>query len=568
MSHFCFKTYREKPKDAEFISHILLTRAGYIQNLSSGIFNFLPLGYRSIKRIENIIREEMDAIDCQELLMSVIVPAKLWKETGRYYTIKEELLRFKDRNEKDMVLSMTHEESITNIARNIIKSYKQLPMAMYQFQTKYRDEARPRGGIIRTREFIMKDAYSFHSSTEDLDKYYQKMYDAYKRIFKRCGCEAIAVESDTGMMGGKQAHEFMVTSGSGEDTIVVCSECDYAANQEVATTKREASTEEMLALEKIHTPNIKTITELAKFLNIPASKTAKCVFYKTENNDVVLSVVRGDLNINETKLRNYLKVELEVASDEEILSRGAVPGFASPIGLKGIKALKVVVDKSIANVKNLVAGANEKDYHLLNSNLERDFDYVDISDIAMVKDGDMCPNCGKKLKIQKSIEVGNIFKLGAKYSEIMKAYYLNTEKKSEAMIMGCYGIGLARLLGSVVELSHDERGIIMPPSISPFDVHIVSLELQKNQEIYNITEKVEEMLKNASFDFLTDDREESPGSKFADADLIGIPYRIIIGKKAVKNNCVELKIRKTNEIFSVPIKDIVSKLMEIKNNYW
>ncbi len=539
LSRYFFKTFKEVPGDADLKSHQLLVKGGYIKQVSAGIFSYFPIAYRSLKKIEKIIREEMDGIEGFEVNLPVAMPAALWSETGRYESVGSEMVRFEDRSGRKMVLGMTHEEAVTDLARYVINSYKQLPVMLYQIQTKFRDEPRSRGGLIRVREFVMKDAYSFHGSFEDLDSYYEKVHDAYHRIYKRCGLPVISVASDVGMMGGTGAHEFMAVTESGEDTLIVCDSCSYRANREVARADRKYSKEPMKEMEEVATPGMKTIEDVASFLNTDTGKTLKAVIYKVEDK-IVLCLIRGDLEINEIKLKNYLGVkELVFAEEDEVTEAGLVPGFASPVGIKGIR---IIADESAAYSTNLISGANKKDLHVKNVNFGRDYTTEEIVDISSVKEGESCPECGSTLRVTRGIEVGNIFKLGTKYSSAMKAAFLDENGKSTDMIMGCYGIGVGRLLASVVEIQNEDNRIVWPISIAPFEVELIGLALEKNEEVKTAAFKAYEELKEEGLEVIFDDRKFSPGFKFKDADLIGAPIRVTIGDRSLKNGGAEVQV--------------------------
>jgi prolyl-tRNA synthetase len=563
LSHLFGETLREAPADAEFISHQLLVRAGYIRQLGTGIFSYLPLARRVLDKIENILRDEMNAIGGQEMTMPVVHPAEIWKETGRWYAIGSEMGRMKDSTGRDMVLAMTHEEVVTDLLRDIIHSYRQLPALIYHLQTKWRDEARARGGLIRVREFTMKDSYSLDADWEGLDEQYWAHYRAYFNIFNRCGVPVIAVESDVGMMGGKQAHEFMYLTPIGEDTLVLCDACGNTANRQVATfQKPEPPTEEPLALQKIATPGTKTIADLAEFLNIPQSKTAKAVFMVatiTEDEvDVerfVFAVVRGDMELNETKLTNAVKAkELRPAQEDEIKAIGAEPGYGSPVGIDPANML-LVVDDLVAASPNLVAGANEEGYHLLNTNYGRDYTAHIVADIVSAADGYACPHCGAPLRTVRGVEVGNIFKLGTRYSAAMGATFQDKDGERKPVIMGSYGIGVGRLMASAVEEHNDKYGIIWPVTIAPYQVHMVALKGG-----FEAAEQLYADLQAAGVEVLYDDRNESPGVKFNDADLIGVPLRITIGGRSLKKGGIELKRRAAKAITLVPLDEAVNQV--------
>ena len=484
-SQLLTQTLREVPADAEAISHQLALRAGLIRSLASGIFSFLPLGLRVKRNIEQILREEMERADCFEISMPVVQPAEIWRESGRWNDVGQEMMRMKDRADRDMCLAMTHEEAVTDLARHMVQSYRQLPLSAFQLQTKFRDEPRSRGGLIRVREFTMKDGYSFHIDQASLDAYYPRMHEAYQRIFERAGLgdHVISVESDPGMMGGTEAHEFMYLNPGGEDTLLLCDTCGYRANRQVATYKREAiDAESEKPLQKVATPNCKTIEEVASFLNVPQSETVKAVFLiGTINGEekFIFAVLRGDRELNETKLANVVKAQaLRPATDEEIIAVGAVPGYASPMAVKNAI---VVADKAIAKGTNFVSGANEEGYHYLNVNVGRDFDPDIVTDLIAVEKGMPCPECETPLDSTRGIEVGNIFKLGTKYSDSMGAKVLDENGKAQSLVMGCYGIGVGRLLACIIEAHHDDHGIIWPISVAPFEVQIVVLTGQKTR---------------------------------------------------------------------------------------
>ncbi len=564
MSNMFSRTLREAPSGAESKGYEYLLRAGYIRQLGAGIFSLLPLGFKSTKKIENIVREEMNRIGGQEILMPVVNPGDLWKESGRYYSIDKELARFKDRVGRDMVLAMTHEEAVTDIARGEIDSYKRLPLFVYQIQTKFRDDPRPRAGLIRVREFTMKDAYSFDRDQEGLEKIYADNYRAYFRIYDRCGLPSIAVSSDTGMMGGKVAHEYMYLSPIGEDTIIICDECGYTANRQIAEIKKEYFKEEERPIEKVATPHAKTIDDLASFLSIPPQKTCKAVFMvgsfineKTgeEEDKLIAAFIRGDMEVEEAKLQHAAKANsLRPAHEEEIRACGMVPGFASAIGAKG--DFITIVDESAAYSNNLVAGANEEGYHFINTNFKRDYDGI-VADIASAREGHLCPKCGKPLKASKGIEIGNIFQLGTKYSEAMNCNFQDESGVQRPVIMGCYGIGIGRLLACLAEEYNDESGLKLPITVAPYDVHLVSLV--KDTEI---AEKIYQELLDSGIDVLYDDRKESAGVKFADADLIGVPIRITLGNRSLKEKKVEVKLRATGETTSYDIENLAKEIKE------
>ena len=563
MSKMFAKTLREAPNGADCKGYEYLLRAGFIRQLGSGIFTMLPLGMRSTKKIEAIIREEMDRIGGQEILMSVVNPADIWKETGRWYSIDKEMGRFQDRGGRDMVLAMTNEETVTDCARGEIDSYKRLPVMVYQIQTKWRDDPRPRAGLIRVREFTMKDAYSFHASQESLDEAYADQYKAYFRIYSRCGLPCVAVGADSGMMGGKISHEYMYLSPIGEDTIITCPECGYTANRQIATFRKEYFKEEMKMMEKVATPDASTIEELSAFLGVDAAKTCKMVFMvgsfisdKTgeEEDKLVVAAIRGDMDVEESKLSNAIKANsLRPAHPEEIEACGMVPGFASPIGAKGKFVL--CVDDSVASSNNLVAGANEKGFHLINTNYGRDWNGGIVADIASAKEGYVCPTCGKSLRSSKGVEIGNIFQLGTRYSQAMNCTYQDETGVQKPVIMGCYGIGVGRLLACLCEEYNDEKGLCLPITVSPYQVHLVSL-LKDNAA----GEKIYKELEDAGIEVLYDDRKETAGVKFTDADLIGLPIRITLGNRSYKEGKVEVKFRRSGEETSYPIEGLVEAI--------
>jgi len=566
MSQLFSQTLREAPSDAEVVSQKLLVRAGFIRQLGAGIYSILPLAKRSIDKIENILREEINAIGGQEMILPVIHPADIWKETNRYYEIGSEMSRFKDRKNADMVLAMTHEEIVADLARKLIQSYKQLPLLVYQIHTKWRDDPRPRAGLIRVREFTMKDSYSLDKDEEGLDKQYRAHYQAYFNIFNRCGLPTVAVYADVGMMGGSMAHEYMYLTPIGEDTLLICDSCGYMANRQIAVFKKPIPKEEPLAeLEKVATPDTSTIDDLAKFLDILKSKTAKAIFLMakiTEGTEdiekMIFAVVRGDVELNETKLANAIQAkELRPAHDEEIEAVGAVPGYASPIGLKDVI---VVVDDLVTKSPNLVAGANEVGFHYKNVNYERDYEATIVTDISAAEAGFACPECGLELSESRGIEVGNIFKLGTKYTQALGAHYLDKDGKSKPIVMGSYGIGSGRLLASVAEEYNDENGLIWPITISPFHVHLVAL--RGGEEV---AEKIYEDLSNSGLEVFYDDRDETPGVKFNDADLIGIPIRITVSQRSLKKDNVEIKLRQAEEKEVISISKVVEHVQNVKN---
>ncbi|MBO7146666.1 MAG: proline--tRNA ligase [Lentisphaeria bacterium] len=564
MSQMLGRRIKEDPKDAKTISHKFLVRGGYIRGVSAGIYSILPLGMRIIEKIETIIREEMNRIDGQEVKMPVVLPAELWEESGRYQSVGQELLRFKDRNGKPMILGMTHEEAIVHMVRSEVTSYKQLPLMAYQLQTKYRDEARPRAGLIRVREFTMKDAYSFHTSQEDLEKYYERAHEAYVRIYKRVGLQhVVSIKANSGMMGGNVSHEFMSVADCGEDTIFLSPDMSsYKANREIAVSalKFEKNGEE-LPLEKVHTPGQKTIEEVASFLKVKPEQTGKAVFYADGEGKLIFVMIRGDFEVNETKLQNHLAVsELKFANDEQIRAAGAVPGFASPVGIDPSK-VRIVIDHSVAGSSNLVVGANETDYHYINFNYGRDLKDVDVTDIATVREGDPCPVTGQPLMMKRGIEVGNIFQLGTKYSKPMNCNYLDKDGKSHPMIMGCYGIGVGRTMASVVEDSHDDYGPVWPMSIAPYQIHLCALNPDKNG-VGDAAEKLYKELTALGVEVLFDDRGEKAGFMFSEADLIGIPLRAIVSPKSLDQGKIEFKLRTSRDAELLPVEEAAKIIAE------
>ncbi len=573
MSKLFVQTLREFPSDAEVVSHKMLARAGYIRKLTSGVYNYLPLMWRVLKKIENIVREEMDAAGAQELLMPFVQPKELWEESGRWDAYGKELMRLKDRHDRVMCLGPTHEEIITAIARDGLKSYKQMPVNLYQIQSKFRDEVRPRYGLLRGREFIMKDAYSFDTSEEGLDKEYQNMAQAYKKIFDRCGLDTKMVQSDSGAIGGSVSHEFMVITDTdaGENDVFYC-ECDYAANSNHAISKLPKAVvdgkEYFSETKIIDTPNTHSIEELSKFLNIPSTLILKSLVYIVDKKPVI-ALIRADRTVEETKLMNAVGgIEIRIASSAEIAELmadngfDAVPGF---IGPKGMKDVPIIADETVREMKNFVVGINQTDKHQVGANLsDLGIDEIKYEDIRLVEAGDFCPECGKPLKVTKGIEVGNIFKLGTKYSKPMNAVYLDQNGKSHPYIMGCYGIGISRTAAAAVEAHYDEHGIKWPISIAPYHVVIVPVNIQDKLQM-ETAEKMYEELKKAGVEVVLDDRDERAGVKFKDADLIGFPYRVTVGK-TINEGLVEYKTRETGEVEKVKPETAVEHLVEIVKN--
>ncbi len=567
MSKLFSQTLRENSADAEVASHQLLLRGGFIRQLASGIFSYLPLANRALDKVENIIRKEMDAIGGQEISMPVVHPADIWKETGRWYQVGSEMGRFKDKSERDMVLAMTHEEVVADLVRKEIKSYRQLPQLIYHLQTKWRDDPRPRSGLIRVREFTMKDSYSLDADQEGLENQYRAHYQAYFNIFNSCGLPVRAVRSDVGMMGGKVAHEYMYLNPIGEDTLVLCEQCGYAANRQIAVFKKVAALrEEPREIEKVATPDTPTIEALAQFLDVPQSRTAKAVFMvatitgeQEEGEKLVLAVIRGDMEVNETKLANAIKAgEMRPARGEEIEAVGAEAGYGSAIGVQN--AL-VVVDDSIPVAANLVAGANEVGYHLKNVNYGRDYEGDLVCDIAAAQEGDACPECAGPLGTSRGIEVGNIFQLGSRYTDAMDGNFLDAEGRARPVLMGSYGIGVGRLLACIAEEHHDENGLIWPVSVAPFQVHLVALA-KGGGPAAAAAEKIYDELSANGVEVLLDDRLENPGVKFNDADLIGLPVRLTVGDRSLKKGQVEMKLRHQDERIDVPLEEVNLRIAE------
>lgn len=568
LSKLFFQSLREVPADADVVSHQLLLRAGLIRQVTSGIFEFLPLGMRVRQKIEKILREEMNAIDGQEIVMPVVQPAEIWQRSGRWYQIGDDLMRMQDRTGRDLCLAMTHEEVITELVSRSVNSYKQLPVMLYQIQTKFRDEPRSRGGLLRVREFTMKDAYSFHTDYEDLDLYYPRMYKAYFNIFRRVGLDVVAIESDSGMMGGTTAHEFMALSGVGEDTLILCRNCDYRANRQVANFQKVVGSEgEMLPLEEVHTPDCKTIGDLARFLDVPESQTAKAIFMvativrsEMAEDVFVFCVVRGDMSLNETKLANAINASrLRPATEDEIQNVGAEPGYGSPVDLDLADGI-LVVDDLVAISPNLVAGANKAEYHYRNLNYGRDYSEGQVADIVNAEEGHGCEVCGGELYSLRGVEVGNTFKLGTKYSETLDAYFLDNQGNPHPIVMASYGIGVGRLIACVVEQFHDNYGITWPISIAPYEVHLVSLGNERQPDVLSKAESVYEELVGTGLEVLFDDRDDRAGVKFNDADLIGIPLQLTVGNRGLAQGQVELKVRRNGERHQLDASDVAAAL--------
>ncbi|WZL79011.1 proline--tRNA ligase [Eubacteriales bacterium mix99] len=560
LSKLLGERFKEKPADAFMASHIFMLRGGYIRQVSNGIFTLLPPAKKASRKIEQIIREEMDAIGGQEVLFPVVLPADLWKESGRFDSVGSELLRLKDRSGHDMVLGMTHEEAAVHLARSEAKSYLQYPFMIYQIQTKFRDEPRARGGLIRVREFTMKDAYSFHTSQEDLDAYYQKVLESYGRIYKRVGLRnVVAIESDTGMMGGQKAHEFMYLSDGGEDTIVLCDQCGYQSNMEVAVSSIQKEPCEERPMEEVHTPGVRDIEALTKFLSVPESRTMKAtVFSRRDNKIPVVVFVRGDLQVNEVKLKKILGTEVDPLTDYEGVD--LCFGYIGAYHLNA-EGIQVLYDKSLEGETNLACGANRKDYHIRGVSVPRDLDIREFVDVAKVKEGDACVKCGGPLKVRRGIEAGNIFQLGTKYTKSMGMQYMDENGTLQTPLMGCYGIGVGRLLACVLEDNHDEYGPIWPKSVAPWLIHICMLN-DTQEGIRELGFRLYQEL-GQKWDTLLDDRGAAAGVQFADADLLGAPVRIILSKRNIARGQVEITTRDKRIKTMVSIEEVSQKVGEI-----
>jgi len=558
------RTTRETPADAESISHQLLVRAGMICQGAAGVYSYLPLGWRVLRKIEQIIREEMDGAGGQELLLPALQPFELWEASGRYVSFGQSLFTVMDRKEHRLALGPTHEEVITDLARRYVQSYRDMPLMPYQIQTKFRDEPRPRGGLLRVREFIMKDMYSFDVDEEALDRTYKTMAAAYAAVYRRLGLPAVMVEADSGAIGGKASHEFMVLTATGEDVVIHCDACGYAANAEKARSRKEvrdAATvaAELVPLVEVATPECRTIVEVAGFLKVPEYQTLKAVFYVADR-EFVLAVIRGDLDVNEVKLQRVLKsTDLRLAEADESAEAGVVAGFASPIGLRNVR---VIADDSLLGARNLVAGANREGYHLMNANIGRDFTADLVADIALAREGDACPVCGAVLKADRGIEVGHIFKLGTFLSEKLNAVFLDDSGASRPCVMGCYGIGVGRLLAAVVEHWHDEKGIVWPMAVAPYQVHICTLNPDKGN-VESVAEQLYEDLRRSGIEVLLDDRQMSPGVKFNDADLLGVPLRVTVSPRALASSSVEVKRRDATESQLIAIEEAAGRLSQM-----
>jgi prolyl-tRNA synthetase len=557
-------TLREIPADAEIKSHQLLLKAGFFRQNASGVYSYMPLGKRVLQKVETIVREEMDKAGAVELLMPALQQAELWQESGRWYTYGPELMRLKDRHDRDFALGATHEEVITSLVRDEVKSYKRLPLTLYQIQTKFRDEKRPRFGLLRGREFVMKDAYSFHTSPESLDDVYQKMFTAYSNIFSRCGLNFRAVIADSGAMGGKDTHEFMVLSDVGEDTIAYSDTSSYAANIEMAPVNAEypKSEETLRELQKLETMNQKTIAEICSYLSVTPEKCIKSLLFKVDDR-YVLILIRGDHEVNDIKVKNIFSANVvELAGPEETQEVLSCPvGSLGPIGVKNVE---VVADHAVKAIVNGVCGANEEHYHFINVNPGRDFEVSQFSDLRFIQEGDSSPDGQGKILFAKGIEVGHVFKLGTRYSEAMKASYLDENGRSQSMLMGCYGIGVSRTVAAIAEQFNDEKGLVWPVAAAPYQLHLIAVNI-KDERQAELSESLYKELVSERFEVLFDDRQERPGVKFADSDLIGLPIRIIVGKRA-DEGIVEMKIRKTGEVIEVHKNDLIGKISELIKN--
>lgn len=560
-------TLREVPAEAEVVSHQLMLRAGFMRKAAGGIYTYLPLAWRVLKKIERIVREEMDAKGSQELLMPIVQPAEIWQESGRWDVYGAEMFRLQDRHNRCFCLGPTHEEMVTTLIRGDVRSYRQLPLSVYQIQNKYRDERRPRFGLMRGREFIMKDAYSFDRDEAGLDKSYQDMYDAYTNIFTRCGLNFRPVEADSGAIGGSGSHEFMVIADSGEAEIVFCTSCDYAANVEKAELfPLEAQEEAMLTKEEVVTPDCKTIADVCAYLKLPVDHSVKAVAYNSEKG-LILCFVRGDHEVNEIKVINTCGViDLKMATEEQLAAAGTVGGYMGPVGIENKKVI-VVVDATVMKMHNVCCGANKEGYHFINVNPGRDFTPTYVADIRLIQEGDPCPHCGGEVSKARGIEVGQVFKLFTKYSSALKATYLDENGKEQPMVMGCYGVGVSRTMAAAIEQNYDDNGIIWPIEIAPYHVLVVPVNT-KDEASAAKAEEIYMQLKKVGLETVIDDRNERPGVKFKDADLIGYPLRVVVGPKTLTEGKLEVKIRKTGEIRYLPldgdyvqdIKNIIAEL--------
>lgn len=553
-------TLKETPAEAEVASHRLLLRAGYIRKLTAGIYSYLPLGLAAVRKVENIVREEMNRAGAQELLMPMVQPADLWRETGRYEKYGPELLRFVDRHKRESCLGPTHEEVITDLVRREVRSYRDLPQNLYQIQTKFRDEIRPRFGLMRGREFIMKDAYSFDVDDAHAAESYQRMFDAYRRIFARCGLEFRPVEADSGTIGGSFSHEFMVLADTGEDTLVICSSCDYAANiEKAAVAAPETDADPMLDLEKVETPGKRKVPVVCEFMGIQPSELVKTMVFQA-GDEAVAVLVRGDREVQEVKLKNLLGVvDVEMLDDKEVFDATGVPtGYLGPVGI----TIKLVVDQEVAAMRNFVTGANEKNYHMKNVNMGRDFEAHAVADLRQITDSDPCPACGAKLGMKEGIEVGHVFKLGTGYSTAMNAVFQDSDGQDKPLVMGCYGIGVSRIVAAAIEQNHDDNGMIFPMPLAPMQVILLNLGL-KDEQITQAAESLYHELQEKGVEVLIDDRDERPGSKFKDADLLGIPLRITVGKRLSKDGIIELRQRKDGTTEELAPEQVAARIVEL-----
>ncbi len=553
-------TLKETPAEAEVVSHRLLLRAGFIRKLSAGVYSYLPLGLAAVRKVEQIVREEMNRAGAQELLMPMVQPADLWRETGRYEKYGPELLRFRDRHDRESCLGPTHEEVITDLARREIRSYRDLPKNLYQIQTKFRDEIRPRFGLMRGREFIMKDAYSFDVDDTQAGVAYQRMYEAYQRIFSRCGLEFRAVDADTGTIGGNFSHEFMVLADTGEDTLVICSSCDYASNiEKAAIAASDADESPLLELEKVETPGKRKVAAVCDFMEIKPSELVKTLVFLADGNPVAV-LVRGDREVQAVKLKNLLgAVEVEMADDKQVYEATGVPtGYLGPVNIK----IKLLVDQEVAGMKNFVIGANEKNYHLKNVNMGRDFEPSAVADLRQITRDDPCPICGAGLGLKEGIEVGHIFKLGTGYSQAMEAFFQDSDGQEKPMVMGCYGIGVSRIVAAAIEQNHDDNGMIFPMPLAPMQVILLNLGIS-DEHITATAESLYQELLNKGVEILLDDRDERPGSKFKDADLLGIPLRITVGKRLTKDGVVELRQRRDGTTEELTPEQVSARVLDL-----
>ncbi|WP_408954511.1 proline--tRNA ligase [Natroniella sp. ANB-PHB2] len=561
MSQMYIPTLKETPADAEVVSHKLMLRAGLMRKLSSGVYTYLPLGYRVIKKFQDIVRQEMDRAGAQELLLPALQPAELWEESGRLKDYGPELMRLENRQGREFCLGPTHEEVITDLVRDEVRSYKDLPLNLYQIQTKYRDEIRPRFGVLRGREFIMKDAYSFDTDQVGLEESYKQMYDAYEKIFTKCGLDFRPVQADTGTIGGEDSHEFMALAEAGEDIVVYCEECGYAANLELATSqvKVKENGEKLEELTEVDTPDATTMGELVAQLELPLEKMIKALFYQTED-EIVLALVRGDYELNEIKLANLLGVvNLELASEQVYEKLDTVKGFSGPVGLDD--QVRIIADELVMKLTNVVSGANKTDKHYLNVNPERDFTVTEVADIRSVKEGEGCVECGAELNLTPGIEVGQVFKLGTKYSQALEASFLDENGKSQPLVMGCYGVGITRTVAAVIEQNYDQYGIKWPKVLAPYIVHL--LPLGSDEKVSDKTVELYEQLSAAGIETLADDRKERAGVKFNDADLIGCPIRITIGSRSLADGKLEVKLRQTGEELEIEADQALTEIEDL-----